>query len=255
MNTVSILIICGFVYLLFVTWMFGKKGNNGKSETSDKSTPKSEPKAIVNEPEDEKTTSVENQKKEVTFTVPLVPKSNFSMADFQKAMTESMKAAMIYVLQHKPGEVTPDQVEFDDKEEENADKNSDTAVNAPLETEPDIDDVEPDNPSPPASGNSLEDIEAALNVAANANKATAEEKAIAGNVLSGMRDVVFIGKIMSANGKINDGVMACIAESIRREQKRKKKGSPSPKKKNKPIDVGGTLRDIDMIKRKKDEED
>ena len=247
MNTVSILIICGFVYLLFVTWMFGKKGNN-KSEKTDSPTPQTaEPKA--DEPKESESTSKPQS------GIPLVPKSNFSMEDFQKAMTESMKAAMIYVLQHKPGEVTPDQVEFDDKEEENADKNSDTAVNAPLETEPDIDDVEPDNPSPPASGNSLEDIEAALNVAANANKATADEKAIAGNVLSEMRDVVFIGKIMSANDKINDGVMACIAESIRREQKRKKKGSPSPKKKNKPIDVGGTLRDIDMIKRKKDEED
>ena len=248
MNTVSILIICGFVYLLFVTWMLGKKGNN-KSEKTDSPTPQTpEPKA--DEPKESESTSKPQNE------IRLVPKSNFSMEDFQKVMTESMKAAMIYVLQHKPGEVTPDQVEFGDKEEKNADETSDTAVNAPVETEPDIDDVDPDNPSPPATGNSLEDIEAALNVAANANKATADEKANAGDVLSGMRDVVFIGKIMSANDKINDGVMACIAESIRREQKPKKKGFPTPKKKNKPIDVGATFRgDIDMIKRKKDEED
>ena len=249
MNTVSILIICGFIYLLFVTWMFGKKGSN-KSETTDKITPQQEvPKA--DKPKESE--SIPNPQNDIQ----LVPKSNFSMEDFQKAMTESMKAAMIYVLQHKPGEVTPDQVEFGDKEEKDEDKTSDT-ITAEKETDdnsPDIDDIGPDNPSPPASGNSLEDIEAALNVAANANKATADEKAKAGNVLSGMHDVVFIGKIMSANDKINEGVMACIAESIRREQKRKKKGSPSPKKKNKPIDVGGTLRDIDMIKRKKNEED
>ena len=60
---------------------------------------------------------------------------------------------------------------------------------------------------------------------------------------------------MASNERINEGIMACIAESLRNKPNTKKKVSPAPKKKSKPIDVGGTLRDIDMIKRKKDEED
>ena len=69
-----------------------------------------------------------------------------------------------------------------------------------------------------------------------------------------MRDVVFVGKIMSSNDRINDGIMACVAESMRR-QPRKRKGSATPKKKNKTVDVGGVFRDPDMIKRKKDDDE
>lgn len=245
MNVLSILIICGFIYLLFVTWLFGKKSNgNQKSDTS----------ANEAKPSEEKQDAKAQTTAPAPATgVPLVPKSNFNMEDFQKVLTESMKAAMIYVLNSKMGEVTPDQVEFKDKDDNDAP--SDNTDNSKVDAEPDIDDVEPENASPPASGNTLEDIEAALSVAANASKSSADDKAKAGNVLSGMRDVVFIGKIMSANDKINEGVMACIAESLRRQQKPKKKGSPAPKKKSKPIDIGNTLRDPDMIKRKKDDDE
>lgn len=238
MSTLSILIICGFIYLLFVTWMFGKK--NGGKEKADNQEPALPETAGSTEPEKPKNDT------------PLVPKSDFNMEEFQKAIAESMQAAMIHVLKSVVGgEVTPDQVEFKDKDDIPEYVPADTVT----QPDPSIDDVEPDCPSPPASGNTLEDIESALKVAANTDKATAVEKAQAGNVLSGMRDVVFIGKIMDSNERINEGIMACIAESLRNRNKPKQKGSPAPKKKIKPIDVGGTLRDIDMIRRKKDEED
>lgn len=242
MSTVSIFIICGFIYLLFVTWMFGKR-NGGKEKTVNQNPPLSE----TAEPESAVSTEPETPKDDA----PLVPKSNFNMEEFQKAIAESMQAAMIHVLKSVVGgEVTPDQVEFKDKDDIPEYDPADTVT----PSDPSIDDVEPDSPSPPASGNTLEDIESALKVAANTDKATADEKAKAGTVLSGMRDVVFVGKIMGSNDRINEGIMACIAESLRDRNKPKKKGSPAPKK-NKPIDVGGTLRDIDMIRRKKDEED
>lgn len=238
MSTVSILIICGFIYLLFVTWMFGKK--NGVKEKADNQKPA--------EPETSGPAEPDKPKDEAQ----LVPKSDFNMEEFQKAIAESMQAAMIHVLKSVVGgEVTPDQVEFKDKDDIPEYTPADTGT----QPDPSIDDVEPDSPSPPASGNTLEDIESALKVAAITDKATTVEKAQAGNVLSGMRDVVFVGKIMGSNERINEGIMACIAESLRDRNKPKKKGSPAPKKKNKPIDVGGTLRDIDMIRRKKDEED
>ena len=48
--------------------------------------------------------------------------------------------------------------------------------------------------------------------------------------------------------------MACVAESVRR-QPRKKWGSVAPKKKGKTVDVGGVFGDPDMIKRKKDDDE
>lgn len=243
MNAVSILIICGFIYLLFVTWMFGKKGA-GKERPEHQDTPLPE----AGEPINSNPVEPDKSKPDVS----LVPKSDFNMEEFKKAITESMQTAMIHVLESMVGgEVTPEQVEFKDKDDISEYTPDDTGT----EPDPSIDDVEPAAPSPPASGNSLEEIESALKVAANADRATADEKATAGNVLSGMSDVVFIGKIMASNERINEGIMACIAESLRNKPNTKKKVSPAPKKKSKPIDVGGTLRDIDMIKRKKDEED
>lgn len=243
MSAVSILIICGFIYLLFVTWMFGKKGA-GKERFEHHDTPQPEAGGSIN------SNPVESDKSKPD--IQLVPKSDFNMEEFKKAITESMQTAMIHVLESVVGgEVTPDQVEFKDKD----DNSEYTPAETGTEPDPSIDDVEPAAPSPPASGNSLEEIENALKVAANADKATADEKATAGNVLSGMSDVVFIGKIMASNERINEGIMACVAESLRNRPGSKKKGSPAPKKKTKPIDVGGTLRDIDMIKRKNDEED
>lgn len=232
MSTLSILIVCGFVYLMFVTWMFRKKGNGNTS--ADKPP-------LPEKPKEENPPTMSGKKEDV----PLVPKSDFDYERFQKAMTESMAAAFTYVLNTNPGLVKPEEVEFRESDDDKYDNEGDAA--------PSIDEIEPDTYSPPATGDTIEDIEAALNVAAD-SKATQEEKAKAGKVLSGMKDVVFIGKIMETNEKINDGIMACIAESMRVGQK-KPKGSPSPKKKAKPLDVGGVLRDPDMIRRKKDDDE
>lgn len=87
--------------------------------------------------------------------------------------------------------------------------------------------------------------------------ADADSKAKAGNVLSGMRDVVFIGRLMEADRRISDGVMECIAENIRMKSAKRvrKKGSPAPKAKAKPVEIGGVLRDPDFVKHKKDDDE
>ena len=182
--------------------MFGKKGA-GKERPEHQDTPLPE----AGEPINSNPVEPDKSKPDVS----LVPKSDFNMEEFKKAITESMQTAMIHVLESMVGgEVTPDQVEFKDKDDISEYTPDDTGT----EPDPSIDDVEPAAPSPPASGNSLEEIESALKVAANADRATADEKATAGNVLSGMSDVVFIGKIMASNERINEGIMACIAESL-----------------------------------------
>lgn len=234
MNTVSILIICGFAYLVFVTWMFGRKGS-GQPQSKKTGKPEADRRSASPAPQE---------------PMPLVPKSDFNMEDFKKAITDSMTAAMTYVLNAQIGDVTPEQVTFDKSDEKSGD-NAETDNTE--EQDPDIVDADPDRVSPPATGDTLEEIEAALNTAAD-SKSSPDEKAKAGKILAGMRDVVFIGKIMACDERINEGIMSCVAESMRRH-KPKKKGSPTPKKKNSPIDVGGTLRDPDMIKRKKDDDE
>ena len=72
-----------------------------------------------------------------------------------------------------------------------------------------------------------------------------------------MRDVVFIGRLMEADRRISDGVMDCIAESMRMRNaaRGRKKGSPAPKAKARPVDIGGVLRDPDFVKHKKDNDE
>lgn len=242
MNTISILIICGFAYLMFVTWIFRRK-DNGKSAGNEK-------KPTEKTPEVPQTPAVGTGGSDMDS---LIPKSDFDMDRFRQVMTESMAAAMTYVLNAKTGDVSPDQVEFKNPEDRPSGDTSGDGGQEGNPAEPTIDDVEQDTVSPPASGDSIEDIEAALDIAARP-EASPDEKAKAGKVLSGMRDVVFVGKIMATNDRINEGIMACVAESVRR-QSRRKKSSPAPKKKNRPIDMGGVFRDPDMIKRKKDEDE
>lgn len=246
MNVLSILIICGFAYLMFVTWIFRRNGNGKSSGAGPK--------------DNEKTPDDRTDTAEAPASVPgsgdldsLVPKSDFDMDRFKQVLTESMAAAMTYVLNAKTGDVSPEQVEFKNPEDRPAGQTADTGGQTDDDPEPTIDDVEPDTVSPPASGDSIEDIEAALDIAARPD-ASPDEAARAGKVLSGMRDVVFVGKIMSSNDRINKGIMACVAESVRR-QPRKKRGSVAPKKKGKTVDVGGVFGDPDMIKRKKDDDE
>lgn len=246
MNTISILIICGFVYLMFVTWIFRRKENGNSADTGNKDKGKT-PQASPETPQPSEPAAKSDDASGI------IPKSDFDMDRFRQVLTESMAAAMTYVLNAKTGDVSPDQVEFRNPEDRPSGRPADSGKPDKENPEPTIDDVEPDTVSPPASGDSIEDIEAALDIAARP-EASPDEKAKAGKVLSGMRDVVFVGKIMATNDRINEGIMACVAESVRR-QSRRKKSSPAPKKKNRPIDMGGVFRDPDMIKRKKDEDE
>lgn len=246
MNTASILIICAFVYLAFVTWMFRGKGKKPDTKTDGKK----EAQETVSDSDGE-----EPKKNAVT----VVPQSDFDLDRFREVLTESITAAMTYVLKTQIGDVNPQDVEFknpatDSSVNGNADDiptDSDTA-----DETPDMDDFEPDSVSPPAKGESIDEIEAAVSVAANP-AATPEQKAEAGRVLTGMRDVVFIGKMMETDERINAGIMNCIAESVRAAHKKKIGRPSSSRRKGRGIDVDGSLRRPENTDKdsEKDEED
>lgn len=246
MNTASILILCAFVYLAFVTWMFRGKGK--KPDT--KNDGKNKAQETVSDSDGE-----EPKKNAVT----VVPQSDFDLDRFREVLTESITAAMTYVLKAKIGDVNPQDVEFKNPATDfsvngNADDtptDSDTA-----DETPDMDDFEPDSVSPPAKGESIDEIEAAVSVAANP-AATPEQKAEAGRVLTGMRDVVFIGRMMETDERINAGIMNCIAESVRAAHKKKIGRPSSSRRKGRGIDVDGSLRRPENTDKdsEKDEED
>ena len=246
MNTVSILTICAFLYLAFVTWMFRGKGKKPDTRTDGKK----EAQETVPDSDGE-----EPKKNVVT----VVPQSDFDFDKFREVLTESMAAAMTYVLNAKMGDVNPQDVEFK-KSETDSSMNGD-AGDTPTDTDtaddtPDMDDFEPDSVSPPAKGESIDEIEAAVSVAANPS-ATPEQKAEAGRVLTGMRDVVFIGKMMETDERINAGIMNCIAESVRAAHKKKIGSQSSSRRKGRGIDVDGSLRRPENTDKdsEKDEED
>lgn len=243
MNTASILIICAFVYLAFVTWMFRGKGKKPDTRTDGKK-------------ESQETVSDSDGEEPKKNAVTVVPQSDFDLDRFREVLTESITAAMTYVLKAKIGDVNPQDVEFKKSEQESRSSAKDDAVNDISDDTPDMDDFEPDSVSPPAKGESIDEIEAAVSVAANPS-ATPEQKAEAGRVLTGMRDVVFIGKMMETDERINAGIMNCIAESVRAAHK-KKIGRPSAtRRKGREIDVDGSLRRPDNTDKysEKDEED
>lgn len=243
MNTASILILCAFVYLAFVTWMFRGKGKKPDTKTGGKK-------------ETQETASDSDGEEPKKNVVTVVPQSDFDFDKFREVLTESMAAAMTYVLNANMGDVNPQDVEFKKSEQESRSSAKDDAVNDISDDTPDMDDFEPDSVSPPAKGESIDEIEAAVSVAANP-AATPEQKAEAGRVLTGMRDVVFIGKMMETDERINAGIMNCIAESVRAAHKKKIGRPSSSRRKGRGIDVDGSLRRPENTDKdsEKDEED
>lgn len=243
MNTASILILCAFVYLAFVTWMFRGKGKKPDTKTGGKK-------------ETQETASDSDGEEPKKNVVTVVPQSDFDFDKFREVLTESMAAAMTYVLNAKMGDVNPQDVEFKKSEQESRSSAKDDTVNDISDDTPDMDDFEPDSVSPPAKGESIDEIEAAVSVAANPS-ATPEQKAEAGRVLTGMRDVVFIGKMMETDERINAGIMNCIAESVRAAHKKKIGRSSATRRKSREIDVDGSLRRPENTDKdsEKDEED
>lgn len=246
MNTVSILTICAFLYLAFVTWMFRGKGKKPDTGTDGKK-------------EAQETVPDSDGEEPKKNTVTVVPQSDFDLDRFREVLTESITAAMTYVLKAKIGDVSPQDVEFKNPDTDSS--GNDNTGNASTDTEtadgtPDMDDFEPDSVSPPAKGESIDEIEAAVSVAANP-AATPEQKAEAGRVLTGMRDVVFIGKMMETDERINAGIMNCIAESVRAARKKKNGSQSSSRRKGRGIDVDGSLRRPENTDKdsEKDEED
>jgi len=99
MNTASILILCAFVYLAFVTWMFRGKGKKPDTKTGGKK-------------ETQETASDSDGEEPKKNVVTVVPQSDFDFDKFREVLTESMAAAMTYVLNAKMGDVNPQDVEF-----------------------------------------------------------------------------------------------------------------------------------------------
>lgn len=231
MNTVSILTICAFLYLAFVTWMFRGKGKKPDTGTDGKK-------------EAQETVPDSDGEEPKKNTVAVVPQSDFDLDRFREVLTESITAAMTYVLKAKIGDVSPQDVEFKNPDTDSSGNDNDGNASTDSETAdetPDMDDFEPYSVSPPARGESIDEIEAAVSVAANP-AATPEQKAEAGRVLTGMRDVVFIGKMMETDERINAGIMNCIAESVRAARKKKIGNQSSSRRKGRGIDVDGSLR-------------
>ena len=82
--------------------------------------------------------------------VTVVPQSDFDFDKFREVLTESMAAAMTYVLNAKMGDVNPQDVEFKKSEQESRSSAKDDTVNDITDDTPDMDDFEPDSVSPPA---------------------------------------------------------------------------------------------------------
>ena len=116
MNTASILILCAFVYLAFVTWMFRGKGKKPDTKTDGKN----KAQETVSDSDGE-----EPKKNAVT----VVPQSDFDLDRFREVLTESITAAMTYVLKAKIGDVNPQDVEF-----KNSDTDSSGSGNAEVKT-------------------------------------------------------------------------------------------------------------------------
>lgn len=139
MNTASILILCAFVYLAFVTWMFRGKGKKPDTKT-------------VGKKETQETASDSDGEEPKKNVVTVVPQSDFDFDKFREVLTASMAAAMTYVLNAKMGDVNPQDVEFKKSEQESRSSAKDDAVNDISDDTPDMDDFEPDSVSPPAKG-------------------------------------------------------------------------------------------------------
>ena len=139
MNTASILILCAFVYLAFVTGMFRGKGKKPDTKTGGKK-------------ETQETASDSDGEEPKKNVVTVVPQSDFDFDKFREVLTESMAAAMTYVLNAKMGDVNPQDVEFKKSEQESRSSAKDDAVNDISDDTPDMDDFEPDSVSPPEIG-------------------------------------------------------------------------------------------------------
>jgi len=120
MNTASILILCAFVYLAFVTWMFRGKGKKHDTKTGGKK-------------ETQETASDSDGEEPKKNVVTVVPQSDFDFDKFREVLTESMAAAMTYVLNAKMGDVNPQDVEFK-KSETDSSMNGD-AGDTPTDTD------------------------------------------------------------------------------------------------------------------------
>ena len=94
MNTASILILCAFVYLAFVTWMFRGKGR--KPDT--KIDGKNKAQETVSDSDGE-----EPKKNAVT----VVPQSDFDLDRFREVLTESITAAMTIEISFFIGLIPP----------------------------------------------------------------------------------------------------------------------------------------------------
>ena len=220
MNGISLFLI-GTVALTnvgFLMYLLKDHNSNLKSDDTSKSS---------NEPQ------IEPQQGKSLPPASLIGKSKTVIEDFDKRFEkiEQRFDQMYQLLEKIEGDVKLKDVEFTNpndvptQEEIAKEEKYDEARESSAKMTPEqeavafedtrIEDVDNDMvSSPSANGASMDEIEEALETAANATNATPEELAKVGTILDKLKDTEF-GDIFTTDAKIMNGVMACITESCR----------------------------------------
>ena len=206
MNTVlSVLIICGFLYLSFVTWMFRRKeGMQRPPERRGEAKPdtsSSQPLATLDSP----------QKR--------LRHGHFPEISLAATLTSAVRQA----LGAATGDAGPagnyggyGDVESDDED-------------------PDMDDVDPGRVSPPTTGDSIEEIEDALSVAVNpgadADSKPGRQRAVR-DAGRGFHRQAYGGR--PPHQRRGDGVHSREYPHEEREARQEEKSVPPPKPRQSP---------------------
>lgn len=169
-----------------------------------------------------------------------IGKSTFSIEDFEKRMLEtvatSVKEMLPVMIEDAIGELKLKDVEFAEEQtatrnnsEQAGDRNfhplSKDETEAAFDT--DIRDIVDDEPAvPSANGATLDELEAAVDTAMS-DKATPEQQASAGKVLSELQDTELFERI-TENDDIDRRVNMCIKMSIRADISIKNRNPKTP---------------------------
>lgn len=197
--------------------------------------------------EDPKSDDAKRQEpeKETTDTTPTpkagIGKSTFSIEDFEKRMMEavasSVKEMLPVMIEDAIGDLKLKDVEFAEEQGDSHNEAAQITENPkfkPLTNDEtvtafdtDIREIADDGPAvPSANGATLDELEAAVDTAMN-DKATPEQQASAGKVLSELQDTQLFEHI-TENDDIDRRVNMCIKMSIRADISIKNRNPKTP---------------------------
>ena len=229
MNDISMILLGAVAAsnLTFILFLFLERNSKPDAKESQKAEPVKE-----NEPEAEQST--------------MVGKSTFNIDDslqqnIDQMVRDSFNKVLPGMIEKFIGDVRLKDVEFARKEdeptpEEVAKDEQLTAKTKQMSAEQEakafedvrIQDVEPDEVSPPvASGASMDDIEESVNIAIDENS-TPEEKARAGAMISKFVDTEFMD-MFAVDPSIEHKLMICYKQYLREEMNAPKEKKPNTK--------------------------